>query len=67
MPPRRSIGPRSRQRLFAAWYFCIAAGFLLLGVRALLLGAVFWTVVLRWVIAAGFAALGLLELRQKQP
>jgi hypothetical protein len=51
----------------AAWYFCIAAGFLLLGVRALLLGAVLWTVVLRWVIAAGFAALGLLELRQKQP
>jgi hypothetical protein len=61
------MGPRSRQRLFAAWYFCIGAGFLLLGIRAFLLGAVFWTVVLRWVIAAGFVALGWLELRRKQP
>ena len=32
------MGPRSRQRLFAAWYFCIGAGFLLLGIRAFLLG-----------------------------
>jgi hypothetical protein len=61
------MGPRSRQRLFAAWYFCIGAGFLLLGIRAFLLGAVVWTVVLRWVIAAGFVVLGWLELHGRQP
>jgi hypothetical protein len=61
------MGPRGRQRLFAAWYFCIGVGFLLLGIRAYLLGAAFWTVVLRWVVAAGFVALAWLELERKQP
>ncbi len=56
-----------RQRLYAAWYFCIGAGFLLLGIRAYLLGAVLWTVVLRWIIALGFCLLACLELRKKAP
>jgi hypothetical protein len=56
-----------RRRLYAAWYFCIAAGFLLLGIRAQLLGAAVWTVVLRWIIAAGFCLLAWLELRRKAP
>ena len=39
--------------------------FVLLGLRAWLLGARFWTVVLRWLIAAGFLLLGWLELRRR--
>ncbi len=54
--------PRLEKGL-AIWYLCIAAGFLLLGARAWLLGAPLWTVVLRLVIAAGFGALGWTELR----
>jgi hypothetical protein len=56
---------RVRRRLYAAWYFCIGVGFLLLGFRAYLLGATFWTVVLRWIIAVGFCLLAWLELRRK--
>jgi hypothetical protein len=58
---KRRIG----RRLYAVWYFCIALGFLLLGIRAWLLGAVLWTVILRWIIAAGFCLLAWLELRRK--
>jgi hypothetical protein len=47
------------------WYVSLGAGFLLLGLRAWLLGARFWTVLLRWLIAAGFLVLGWLELRRK--
>jgi hypothetical protein len=49
------------------WYVCIGIGFTLLGIRALFLGAILWTVILRWVIAAGFFALGWLEFRRKRP
>ncbi|MFB3778982.1 MAG: hypothetical protein ACE141_15290 [Bryobacteraceae bacterium] len=57
--------PKFGLRLYAAWYMCIAIGFLLLGVRACLLGAPAWTVGLRWLIAAGFAILALAEWRKR--
>lgn len=47
----------------ALWYFSIALGFLLLAVRAYLLGGRFSLTLLRVVIAAGFAALGWLQWR----
>jgi hypothetical protein len=47
----------------AWWYVCIGVGFSLLGARAFLDRAPTWTAVLRWVIAAGFLALGIGELR----
>jgi len=46
----------------AWWYGCIAAGFLLLSLRYLLLGGNRWLIALRIVIAAGFAALARLEV-----
>jgi hypothetical protein len=49
--------------MFGWWYVCIAVGFFLLGVRNLLARAPFWTVALRWMIAAGFLALGVATLR----
>lgn len=55
-----------RSRWFAAWYFCIGAGFFLLGLRAWLLGGRLLPVILRWVIAIGFVALGFLELRTRK-
>ncbi|MGQ9635671.1 MAG: hypothetical protein ACUVXB_15685 [Bryobacteraceae bacterium] len=55
MPPRRP------SYWYAAWYACIAAGFVLLGLRALLLGAPWWAAALRWIIAGGFAFLVWLE------
>jgi len=58
---------RRSSRLFAAWYFCIGVGFVLLGLRALLLGASALGIVLRWIIAAGFVILGILELRSRRP
>jgi hypothetical protein len=45
------------------WYVSIGLGFALLGVRNLLAAAPLWTVLLRWVIAAGFLILGVLMLR----
>jgi len=48
------------------WYLCIALGFVLLGVRAMLLGAPMWTVILRWVIGAGFFALALLQRQARR-
>jgi hypothetical protein len=60
-PGRRRFG----SRLCAAWYLCIGIGFLVLGVRAYLLGAAGWTVVLRWVIAAGFCLLALWGFRKR--
>ena len=49
-----------RARLFAWWYFAIAAGFILLGINRCLLGERMGLVVLRFVIAAGFLLLGTL-------
>ena len=54
---------RPWSRFYPAWYFCIGAGFLLLGFRALIAKEPLWTVILRWVIAAGFFVLSLLEKR----
>jgi len=58
---------RCSSRFFGAWYLCIGAGFVLLGLRALLLGASVPGVALRWIIAAGFVILGILELRSRRP
>ena len=51
------------RRLYAWWYFTIALGFLLLAINRALVGEKTWLVVLRLVIAAGFAALGYMEFR----
>ncbi len=59
------IAPPAKRRLFAAWYACIAAGFVLLGLRAWLLGAAPWTVALRGVIALGFGLLAWQEWRRR--
>ncbi len=48
------------------WYLCISLGFILLGVRAMLLGAPMWTVILRWVIGASFFALALLQRQERR-
>jgi len=55
--------PKLRSRWFALWYFSIALGFVLLAVNRALVGERAWLIALRFVIAAGFAALGYLELR----
>jgi len=52
-----------RTKLFAWWYFSIAAGFCLLGVNRWLLGEHFWLVLLRFAISIGFVLLGFLTLR----
>jgi len=54
-----------RSRLYAWWYFTIALGFLLLAINRMLVGEKAWLIVLRVVIAAGFAALGYIELRAR--
>jgi tetrahydromethanopterin S-methyltransferase subunit C len=61
-----TVGSASRSHLFAVWYLCISAGFVLLGLRAMLVGAPMWTVILRWVIAGGFLALALLQRRDSR-
>lgn len=55
----------TRSRLYAWWYFTIALGFLLLAINRMLFGEKTWLIVLRLVIAAGFAALGYMELRAR--
>jgi TM2 domain-containing membrane protein YozV len=54
-----------RNRLFAWWYFAIAAGFLLLDIHRLLLGESMWPILLRLAIAVGFALLGWVTLSAK--
>jgi len=60
-----SMGKRLRSRLYAWWYFTIAAGFLLLGINRWLLGERLWLVFLRFGIAAGFLVLGYLTWKFK--
>jgi hypothetical protein len=60
------LTPHSRSRWFAWWYFTIALGFVLLAVNRALAGEKAWLIVLRFVIAAGFAALGYAELRSSK-
>jgi len=52
-----------RSRWFGWWYLSIAAGFLLLAIQRYLTGERPLLITLRLIIAAGFAALGYLELR----
>jgi hypothetical protein len=54
-----SLGKGLRARLFAWWYFSIAAGFLLLDIKAWLAGERIWLIALRLGISLGFLALGL--------
>jgi hypothetical protein len=60
-----SMRKRFRSRLYAWWYFTIAAGFLLLGINRWLLGERLWLVFLRFAIAAGFLVLGYLTWKFK--
>jgi len=52
------MGKQTRSRLFAWWYYAIAAGFLLLDVRGWLYGERMFLIILRLAVAIGFAALG---------
>ena len=54
-----------RTRLFAWWYFAIAAGFVLLGINRWMLGERMFLIVLRFLIAAGFLILGVLTWRSR--
>lgn len=54
---------QTKSRIYAWWYLTIGLGFLLLAVNKALIGEKTWLVVLRFVIAGGFAALGYAELR----
>ena len=49
-------------RVLGWWYICIGAGFVALGARAFIAGASTFSVVLRFMIAAGFLVLGGLSL-----
>ena len=65
-PHNEMVPQPSWRKVAGLWYLCISLGFVLLGIRAMLLGAPMWTVILRWVIAAGFLALALLEQRERK-
>ena len=54
----------SKSRLYVIWYACIAIGFALLGVHRMvrLNGDGAW---LRFLIAAGFAALAIVQSRSR--
>ncbi len=54
-----------RTRIFAWWYFAIAAGFALLGVNRWMLGERMALILLRFGIAIGFLILGVLTWRTK--
>jgi hypothetical protein len=59
------MNKRLRARLFAWWYFAIAAGFVLLAINRWMLGERTWLIFLRFAIAAGFLILGSLTWRAK--
>jgi hypothetical protein len=59
------VNKNLRTRLFAWWYFAIAAGFVLLAINRWMLGERMTLIVLRLVIAAGFLILGVLTWRSK--
>ncbi len=52
-----------RTRLFAWWYFAIAAGFVLLAINRWMLGERITLILLRLLIALGFLILGVLTWR----
>jgi len=60
---KRLLRHERSSRFYAWWYFTIAAGFVLLAVAKMVTGEKPWLIGIRLVIAAGFAALGYLELR----
>lgn len=67
IPEDRQDGGRNpRRRMFAWWYFCIAAGFVLLAINRVLIGDRAELIALRLVIAGGFVLLGLRELKQRK-
>jgi len=57
--------PRLTPRFFAWRYFTIALGYTLLAINQGFISRSAWGVILRLVIAAGFAALGCMELRSR--
>ena len=59
--------PKFSSRFYAWWYFSIGAGFLLLALNKALTGERPWFIVIRFLIAIGFAALGYAELRGHLP
>jgi tetrahydromethanopterin S-methyltransferase subunit C len=58
------VGRPRRPAWFAWWYVSIAAGFLLLAIRAVIVGGWTWLIVVRIVIALGFAGLAWAEMRR---
>ena len=54
---------RDTSRLFAWWYVTIGAGFALLAAARLIQGDLWYLVVLRAIIAAGFIVLGVSQLQ----
>jgi hypothetical protein len=56
---------RLRTKLFAWWYFAIAAGFVLLAINRWLVGERMWLIMLRFLIAAGFLLLGYATFRSR--
>lgn len=60
-------GDRKRRGLlFGWWYVSIGIGFVLLAVNRVVLGDRGWSIVLRFLISAGFFVLGYLELRGRR-
>ncbi len=59
------MNKRLKTKLFAWWYFAIAAGFVLLGIHRWLVGEAKWLIVLRFAIALGFLLLGYVTLRSQ--
>ena len=55
-----------RARLYAWWYTCTGLGFVLLAVRNWIAHTAPWTIILRFVIAAGFFLLGFATFRSAQ-
>ena len=58
------MGKGLRTKIYAWWYFSIAAGFLLLAVQRWLLGERLALIWLRVAISAGFFLLGWMTMRQ---
>lgn len=54
-----------RSKLFGWWYVSIGAGFLLLAISRMIVGEKAWLIVIRFLISAGFFALGYLELTSR--
>lgn len=57
--------PENRSRLTGYWYVAIAAGFILLAINHMIAGHGVWPIVVRVIIAGGFAFLAWIDLRNK--